>query len=111
GCAPECCSSAGCDDGIACTVNECAEDGTCRFTADDALCNTNRADGERERFCDPEHGCIECLDATDCAGVAKHPCQTPVCVQYQCSVTGCPSSQKCCPDGCVGELQLCGVAL
>jgi len=106
GCASECCKSSDCDDGIPCTVNECA-DGLCRFTANDGSCNEGRPDGALAMTCDPVLGCIECRTAKDCASLVTSPCQTALCVQNHCSLQGCAALEKCCPKvGCVSILQL-----
>jgi hypothetical protein len=57
GCAA-CCDHAECDDGIACTRDECGPNG-CSNTPDDSLC--------MGQMCDPRiGGCIECHGPGDC---------------------------------------------
>ncbi len=62
GMAPECTTTAQCDDSIACTVDSCAADMTCRHMAVDSLCGASET-------CDASSGCVmrhDCTTVADC---------------------------------------------
>lgn len=90
-----------------CVTVGCNDDGTCRYTPDDAQCATTTG----QPLCDPIVGCVDCVDATDCAGGTPHPCFLDACEDHRCTRTQiyCTGSeveflcQECCTaDDCTG---------
>lgn len=82
---------ANCDDGVACTVNECVgeagdADG-CLFTPDDGACDDSI--GCTEDACDPFAGCIQTPQDTLCDD------------DDDCTIDVCDPDNKVGPDGCL----------
>jgi hypothetical protein len=81
------CQAAECDDGVACTVGSCTDEGQCAFEPDDALC----ADDNECTIntCDVEQGCLSenADDGADCAG-GLGSCQGGVCQGEEAAIAG-----------------------
>jgi|GEM_PF-2013212 len=101
-----CMSTADCDDDIACTIDSCGADRTCRHTAMDALCE----DGET---CNVATGCfaaMPCAIAADCDD--GNFCNgTETCdPKFGCmpgAPPPCNDSESCTVDRCDSTLGLC----
>lgn len=74
-----CCGDNFCDDGIACTIDDCTSTG-CSHKPDDSLCGGGR--------CQPQLGCVQCLEVADC------PIDDP-CIDYTCSNNACLGTSHC----------------
>ena len=91
---PVCARAEQCDDGVACTLDECRS-GACVHEARDDFCRV-APDGR----CDPVRDCQYdvCDEATTCVAA---PCQTAVCNGTECERTNhCTAGQTCCAGEC-----------
>jgi hypothetical protein len=87
GCAA-CCDHSECDDGVACTKDECGPSG-CTSTPDDSAC--------MGQMCDPQlGGCIECRGPADCDD--RSACTTDSCNT---------ETHTCVHANACGKLQVC----
>ena len=90
-----CESAADCDDGVACTTDDCVA-ARCTATPDDTAC-TDGPDG----VCDPMNGCqySVCDEATTCL---PGDCQTARCEGTTCVRTStCTGDEVCCGGACM----------
>ncbi|RJO64820.1 MAG: choice-of-anchor D domain-containing protein [Myxococcales bacterium] len=91
-----CMEAAECDDGVACTLDECA-DGACAHTPQNNLCGAGKV-------CDPEDGCVaagcrtdaDCGDDDACNG--RETCDNGVCRAGQ--TLNCDDGNVCTGDSC-----------
>ncbi len=89
-----------CDDGVACTIDVCLPDGTCRFTPDDGRCAGLFCTLDAQ--CNPTRGCVgaprDCDNGISCdldtCDEATKTCK------HSPDNTKCPMGQVCAPEGC-----------
>jgi hypothetical protein len=92
-----CASAAECDDGVMCTIDNCAVGGVCRHVGEDSRC----PDGQR---CSPTMGCtdegckadVDCDDGTFCNGTER--CVAMACIPG--TMRDCDDGNSCTMDRC-----------